>query len=164
VSYIFWVSEHILSGTTGVSLLTSSFSRIESPKTGDEGPEGEYNYSSTFSVTSALHRDGWTLQLRGRFTTGKETCYSLYRRVSGLQRRSGRVREISHPQGFDPRSLQHEASRNTHPAIPTHLIPRSLKHIFSHFTCNVCHFISNKCCIPNLLKAALFKDPVRTAQ
>jgi hypothetical protein len=46
------------------------------------------------------------------FTAGKETRYPLYRRLGGPQGRSGRVRKIS-PPGFDPRTLQPEASRYT---------------------------------------------------
>jgi hypothetical protein len=42
---------------------------------------------------------------------GKETPYSWYRRVGGPQGRSGRVRKISPPPGFDPRTVQLVASR-----------------------------------------------------
>jgi len=51
----------------------------------------------------------------GRFTLGKETWYSLYRRLGGPKGRSGRVRNISPPPGFDPRTVQHVASRYTAP-------------------------------------------------
>jgi hypothetical protein len=44
--------------------------------------------------------------------TGK-TRYPLYRRLGGLQSRSGQVRKISPPPGFDPRTVQPEASRYT---------------------------------------------------
>ena len=39
--------------------------------------------------------------------------YPLYRRVVGPQARSGRVRKISPPPGFDPRIFQPVASRYT---------------------------------------------------
>ena len=42
----------------------------------------------------------------------------LYRRLGGPQGRSGRVRKISPPPEFDPRSVQPEASRYTDWAIP----------------------------------------------
>ena len=42
-----------------------------------------------------------------------KTRYPLYRRLGGSQGRSGRVRKISPPQGFDPRTVQPVASRYT---------------------------------------------------
>ena len=59
------------------------------PRTGHECPEGEQRYSSTRSLTSALERGGWSAPRPGRFTPGKETWYSLYRRLGGPQSRSG---------------------------------------------------------------------------
>ena len=44
--------------------------------------------------------------------------YLLYRRLGGPQGRSGRVRKISSPQGFDARTVQPVASRYTDWAIP----------------------------------------------
>jgi hypothetical protein len=58
----------------------------------------------------------------GRFTPGKETRYPFYRRLGGPQGRSGRVRKISPPRGFDPRTVQPVASRYTDYAIPAHII------------------------------------------
>jgi hypothetical protein len=83
------------------------------PITGHEGPEGEYRYSSTLSLTLALDEGGWSTPRPGRFTPGKETRYPLYRRLGGPQGRSGRVRKISPPSGFDPRTVQLVASRYT---------------------------------------------------
>jgi len=51
---------------------------------------------------------------------GKETRYPLYRRQGGPHGRSGRVRKISPPPGFDPRTLQPVASRYTDWAIAAH--------------------------------------------
>jgi hypothetical protein len=42
-----------------------------------------------------------------------KTRYPLYRRLSGRQGWSGRVRKISPPPGFDPRTVQPVASRYT---------------------------------------------------
>jgi len=56
----------------------------------------------------------------GRFTLGKETNYTWYRRLRGPQGRSRRVRNISRLQRFDPRTVQPVASRYTDYAIPTH--------------------------------------------
>jgi hypothetical protein len=51
------------------------------------------------------------------FTPGK-TRYPLYRRLGGAQDRSGEVRKISPPPGFDPWTFQLVASRYTNWAIP----------------------------------------------
>jgi hypothetical protein len=40
-----------------------------------------------------------------------KTRYPLHRRLGGLQGRSGKVRKISPPPGFDPRTIQPVASR-----------------------------------------------------
>ena len=50
------------------------------------------------------------------------TWFPLYRRLGGPQVRSGRVRKISPPPGFDPRTDQPVASRYTYWAIPAHFI------------------------------------------
>ena len=59
-------------------------------------------------------RRGWGVSFTPRplFTPGK-TRYPLYRRLSGPQGRSGHVRKISPPTGFDPRMVQPVASRYT---------------------------------------------------
>jgi hypothetical protein len=51
--------------------------------------------------------------------SGKETRYSLYRRLGGPQDRSERVRKMS--PGFDPWTVQPVASRYTDCAIPAHV-------------------------------------------
>jgi hypothetical protein len=83
------------------------------------GPEKVY--SSTVSLTSALG-EGVRLRPRpGRFTSGKETRYPLYRRLGGPQGQSVRVQEISLPPGFFPRTVQTVASRYTgYDIIPDH--------------------------------------------
>jgi len=42
------------------------------PRKGHEGPDGEWRYSSTLSLTSALDGDGWPTPRPGRFTPGKD--------------------------------------------------------------------------------------------
>jgi hypothetical protein len=59
------------------------------PKTGHEGPDGEYRYSCTLSLTLALDGDGWSMPHPSRFTPGKETQYPLYSRLCGAQDQSG---------------------------------------------------------------------------
>jgi len=61
---------------------------------------------------------GWSTPRPGRFIPGKETQYPLYRRLGGLQGRSGKVQKISPPPGFDHRNPQPVASRYTDYAIP----------------------------------------------
>jgi len=47
--------------------------------------------------------------------------YPLYRRFGRPQGRSRRVRKISPPQGFDPRTVRPVARRYTDCAIPAHV-------------------------------------------
>ena len=89
-------------------------------RTGHEGPEGEYWYSFTLSLTSVLDDGGWSTPRRGRFTPGNETRYPFYKRLGGPQARSGGVRKISPALGFDPRTVQPVARRYTDNAIPAH--------------------------------------------
>jgi hypothetical protein len=49
-----------------------------------------------------------------------KTRYPLYRRPGGPQSRSGGVRNISPPRGFDPRTVQPVPSRYTDRADPAH--------------------------------------------
>jgi hypothetical protein len=59
----------------------------------------------------------------GRFTPGNDPVSIVEETgwVGGPQGRSGRVRKISPPPGFDPRTVQPGASRYTDYAIPAHL-------------------------------------------
>jgi hypothetical protein len=47
------------------------------PRTGHEGPEGEYRYSCTLSLTSALDGGGWSTPRPGRFTPGNDPVLIL---------------------------------------------------------------------------------------
>ena len=49
-----------------------------------------------------------------------KTRYPTYRRLGGPQGRSGRVRKISPPQGFDHRTVQPVTSGYTDCATPAH--------------------------------------------
>ena len=71
-------------------------------------------YSSTLSLTSALDGGvGGQRNAPAALPPGK-TRYPLYRRLGGSQGRSGRLRKISPPPGFDPRTVQPVASRHTY--------------------------------------------------
>ena len=98
------------------------------PRTGHEGPEGEWRYSSILSLTSALCGVGGQRQAPAALPPGK-TRYPLYRRLSGPQDRSGRVRKISPPPGFDP-----GPSSPQRVAIPTELSRPLLRNVTS--TCH----------------------------
>jgi len=50
----------------------------------------------------------------------RKTRYPLYKRLGGPLGQFGRVRKISPPPGFDPRTVQPVASLYTAYAIPTH--------------------------------------------
>jgi hypothetical protein len=57
---------------------------------------------------------GWGAASRpGLFLPPGKTRYPLYGRLGGLQGRSGQVRKISPPPGFDPRTLKPVAIRYT---------------------------------------------------
>ena len=56
------------------------------PRTGHEGPEGEYRYSSTLSLTSALDGVGGQRHAPATLSPGK-TRYPLYRRLGAPQNR-----------------------------------------------------------------------------
>ena len=68
--------------------------------------------------TPALEARGWSAPRPGRFTTGKQTRYPLYRRLDWPWGRCGWVRKISPSLEFDPRTIQPLASRYTDSAIP----------------------------------------------
>jgi hypothetical protein len=72
--------------------------------TGHKSPQWKQNYSSTLSLTSALHVGGWSMPCPGHFTPRKEAQYPMYRRLGGPQGQSGWVQKI--PPGFKPRTVQ----------------------------------------------------------
>jgi hypothetical protein len=81
-------------------------------RTGHEGPEGEQRYSSTLPSTSAVDGVGGQRHALAALPPGK-TRYPLYRVLDGPQGRSGTVRIISPPAGFDTRTVQPVASHYT---------------------------------------------------
>jgi hypothetical protein len=73
------------------------------PRTGHEGPEGEQMNSFTFPKTSA--QDGVRGQRHAPAALPpRKARYPLWSRLDGPQGRSGRVRKISPPPAFDPRT------------------------------------------------------------
>jgi rRNA maturation protein Nop10 len=86
------------------------------PRTGHGGPDGEKRYSCTLSLTSVLDGGRWSTPRPGHFTPWN-TRYPSYRRLGGPQGWCGKMRKISTPSGFDPRTVQPLASRYTDWAI-----------------------------------------------
>ena len=66
------------------------------PRTGHEGPEVEYRYSYTLSLTLELDGGLWSTPRPAALPPGK-TRYPLYRRLDRPQGRYGQVRKISPP-------------------------------------------------------------------
>ena len=64
-------------------------------------------------MTTALEGGEGSASRPGRSLLPGKTRYPLYRRLGGPQDRSGQVRKISPPPGFDPRTVQSVASRYT---------------------------------------------------
>ena len=67
-------------------------------------------YNSTLSLTSALDGVDGQRHAPADLPPGK-TPYPLYGRLGGPQSRSGQVRKISPPPGFDPWTVQPVVSR-----------------------------------------------------
>jgi hypothetical protein len=102
----------------GTSALINFRLAPSSNVTGHEGLEGEYRYNSTLLWTSGA---GGQRHAPAALPPGM-TRHPLYRRLSGPQGRSGRMRKISPPQGFDPPTVQPVASRYTDWAIAAHIV------------------------------------------
>ena len=71
-----------------------------------------------------------------------KTRYPLYRRLGGPQGRSGRVRKVSLPPGFDPRTVQPIASRYTDCTNPAPYLLR-----FKIIMFVICQFFPASCCL-----------------
>jgi len=66
-----------------------------------------------------------------------KTRYPSFRRLDGPQGRSGRVRKISPPPGFDPHTVQPVASRYTDYAVPANRHKRQYQSIFNGYRPNL---------------------------
>lgn len=71
-----------------------------------EGPEGEWIYTFTLSLTSGLDGVGAYLHAPGSFIMRKETSYRLKRRLGGLEGRSELVRKKLPQKELDIRVIQ----------------------------------------------------------
>jgi hypothetical protein len=76
-------------------------------------------YSCTLCLTSALDEVGSQRHAPTALPPGK-TWYPLCRRLGGPHGQSGRMRKISPPPGFDPRTVQPVVIRYIYCVIPAH--------------------------------------------
>jgi hypothetical protein len=98
------------------------------PRTGHEGPKGEYRYSITLSLTSALDSNGWSTPRPGCFISGGKKAGTHYTgRWMGLSSGLDVYGKSRPPLGFDPRKVQPIASRWSNCAIPVHKGTRCTK-------------------------------------
>jgi len=65
------------------------------------------------NILSGPDGGGWPASRPRHFTPGKETRYSLYKRLGRPRRWNGQVRKISASPGFKPRNVQPVACRYT---------------------------------------------------
>ena len=70
--------------------------------TGRTAHRGELRYSYTLILPTVLEGGEGSASRPGRCLPPGKTRYPLYRRMGGPQGRSGQVRKISPPPGFDP--------------------------------------------------------------
>jgi hypothetical protein len=101
------------------------------PRTGHEGLEAEYRYSSTLSLTSTLYVGRWLTPRPGRFTPGKRPSTH---RIGGWVGLRACLNECVNPPlpGFDPRTFQPIAPYNY-----KHLKPDHVQQVFYSFYCNL---------------------------
>ena len=92
--------------------------RLCTGRTAHTGSRG--TYSSALSLTTALEGGEGSASRRGHSLSPGNTRYTLYRRLGGFQGRSGQVRKISPPLGFNPCIAQPVASRLYRLIYPGH--------------------------------------------
>jgi hypothetical protein len=80
--------------------------------TGPQGPKGGVEVCLYSYSTSALGGGGWSAPRTGHFTPGKYPV-PIVQEAGWPQGRSGGVRKISPPPGFDPRTVQTAVNRYT---------------------------------------------------
>jgi hypothetical protein len=95
-------------------------------RTGHKGPERSRCIASVF-LQPYVRWGGWSTPRPGRFTLGKETRYTLHRRLGGTQVQSGRGRKISPAPGLDLWTVQPIASSYTDYTIVAHNWPSQLQ-------------------------------------
>jgi hypothetical protein len=89
-------------------------------------------------MTTALEGGEWSAARPGRTLPPGKTRYPLSRRLGGPQGRSGQVRKISLPSGFDPRIV--------HPILPDYNRPNFKRQCLSNFGHSTCHLLWKLLC------------------
>jgi hypothetical protein len=112
---------------------------------------------STLSLTSTFYCVSCQRHAPTASPPGK-TRYALYSRLDGPQDRSGRVRKISPPPRFDPRTVQPVASRYTDWAIAAHNKVHVLDYLCTPFGWSVHPLSQHYLCtpFPNIICAPPF--------
>ena len=89
---------------------------------------------------------GWMVNITNRpLLPEKETQFPIYRRLGGPHGRSGRMRKISPPHEFDPRTFQPAAS-----AMSTKL-SKSVRHYFMELKLVGCAIFRTKIYVCSIL-------------
>jgi len=102
-------------------------------------------YSSTLPSTSALDGVSGQRHALAALPRGK-TRYPLYMMLDGSQGRSGRVRIISSPEGFNTRTVQPVASRYSDYANPAPTMRGIQRIVFCPWNPSSCGlFLKDKC-------------------
>jgi hypothetical protein len=96
----------------------------------------------------------------GHSTPGKQTLYLLYRRLGGSQSRSGWVRKISLPPGFDPRTVQTVAICHTDWTIPAHNTTMAFDISPESLTVRDCNKVSSSRQSSQGVKVLRFRDKI----
>ena len=104
---------------------------------------------------------GIQLQTPAVLPTGKTRC-PLCRRMGRPQDRCGRMRKISPPPGFDPRTVQPVVSRYTNCTIPAHMVYRYVLNsngLLHRFTNNKLQYSNNgKSISSSIVKISVCSD------
>jgi hypothetical protein len=95
------------------------------PRTGHKDPDGELQYSSTLSLTSAQDGSGRSTPRPGRSTPQERHPVLIVQNAGWApQGWPGQVQKISFSLGFDPWTVQHAASHYTGP------LPSQIQYLF----------------------------------
>jgi hypothetical protein len=90
-------------------------------------PRGEVELLLYSFFNLGVRWGGWSTLRSGRFSSGNEIRYPLYRRLGGPQGRSGRVRKISPPTGI--RSPDRPVRSQSLYRL-SYRSPRNIQHLF----------------------------------
>jgi hypothetical protein len=116
ISCLFWRK---IRHTKCQMLLKEVSNYKRSPKNRPWMPRGEVQVL-LYSLTSMLDEVVGQRYAPAALPPRRETQYPLYCSLGGPRSRSGRMRKVSSPSGFDPRTFQPLTGRYTDCAVPAH--------------------------------------------